>query len=59
MVYGDNSDAFTTYAYTAGDSKQNELFNLEAVMWLIGEPLRNQPLPKARAQSELNQPVLG
>ena len=56
MLYGDSNDAFTTYAYTAGDGKQNELFNLEAVMWLMGEPLQMSTIAEARAQTELNQP---
>ncbi len=39
MLYGDSNDPFTIFAYTAGDGKQNELFNLQSVMWLLGEPL--------------------
>ena len=56
MLYGDSNDAFTTYAYTAGDGKQNELFNLEAAMWLMGEPLKLSTIAEARAQSATNQP---
>ncbi len=56
MVYGDSNDAFTLYAYTAGDGKQNELFNLEAVMWLMGEPLQKSTIAEARAQAVVNQP---
>ena len=56
MLYGDSNDAFTTYAYTAGDGKQNELFNLEAAMWLMGEPLKFSTIAEARAQGTVNQP---
>ena len=56
MLYGDSNDAFTTFAYTAGDGKQNELFNLEAAMWLMGEPLHMSTIAEARAQAVVNQP---
>ncbi len=56
MLYGDSSDPFTTFAYTAGDGKQNELFNLESVMWLLGEPLQKSTIAEARAQAVVNQP---
>jgi len=56
MLYGDSNDAFNKYAYVAGDGKQNELFNLEAVMWLMGEPLQKSTVSEARAQSAPNQP---
>jgi uncharacterized protein YdeI (BOF family) len=49
MLYGDSSDAFTTFAYTAGDGLQNELFNLESVMWLLGQPLTKSTIAEARA----------
>jgi uncharacterized repeat protein (TIGR01451 family) len=56
LLYGDSNDAFTTYAYTAGDGKQNELFNLEAAMWLMGQPLQLSTVAEARAQEVPNQP---
>ncbi|MBN2147031.1 MAG: DUF11 domain-containing protein [Anaerolineales bacterium] len=56
MLYGDSNDPFTTFAYTAGDGKQNELFNLQTVMWLLGEPLQKSDIAEARAQSQVNQP---
>ena len=56
LLYGDSNDAFTTFAYTAGDGLQNELFNLEAVMWLMGEPLQKSTIAEARAWSEVNEP---
>jgi uncharacterized repeat protein (TIGR01451 family) len=56
LLYGDSNDAFTTFAYTAGDGKQNELFNLEAAMWLMGEPLHLSTIAEARAQEVVNQP---
>ncbi|HSB67466.1 MAG TPA: hypothetical protein VLD65_12890, partial [Anaerolineales bacterium] len=56
LLYGDSNDAFTTFAYTAGDGLQNELFNLEAVMWLMGEPLQKSSIAEARAQAAPNQP---
>ncbi len=56
MLYGDSNDPFTTFAYTAGDGKQNELFNLEAVMWLLGEPLELSTIAEARAQDAPNEP---
>jgi len=54
MLYGDANDPFTTFAYTAGDGRQNELFNLEAVMWLLGQPLQKSTIAEARADAELN-----
>jgi uncharacterized repeat protein (TIGR01451 family) len=56
MLYGDSSDPFTTFAYTAGDGKQNELFNLESIMWLLGEPLQKSTIAEARAQTVVDQP---
>ncbi len=56
LLYGDSNDAFTTFAYTAGDGKQNELFNLEAVLWLTGEPLTKSTIAEARAQAIDDQP---
>ncbi len=56
MLYGDSSDAFTSFAYTAGDGLQNELFNLESVMWLLGEPLTKSTIAEARAQAVEDQP---
>jgi uncharacterized protein YdeI (BOF family) len=51
MLYGDSNDPFTIFAYTAGDGKQNELFNLESVMWLLGEQLEKSTIFEARAQA--------
>ena len=56
MFYTDSNDVYNTFAYVAGDGKQNELFNLEVVMWLLGEPLQKSTIAEARAQSSLNQP---
>jgi DNA/RNA endonuclease YhcR with UshA esterase domain/uncharacterized protein YdeI (BOF family)/methionine-rich copper-binding protein CopC len=56
MLYGDSNDPFTIFAYTAGDGKQNELFNLQSVMWLLGEPLQKSTIAEARAQATPNQP---
>ena len=56
MLYGDSNDPFTTFAYTAGDGKQNELFNLQSVMWLLGEPLTQSTVAAARAQAVEDQP---
>ena len=56
MLYGDSNDPFTIFAYTAGDGKQNELFNLESVMWLLGEPIQKSTIAEARAQSAEDQP---
>ncbi|MBU1877910.1 MAG: hypothetical protein KJ734_03070, partial [Chloroflexi bacterium] len=54
FFYGDSSDPFNVFAYTAGDGKQNELFNLEVVMWLLGQPLQKITVAQARADAELN-----
>lgn len=54
MLYGDSNDPFTTFAYTAGDGKQNELFNLQATMWLLGQPLQKSTIAEARVDAELN-----
>jgi uncharacterized protein YdeI (BOF family) len=56
MLYGDSNDPFTIFAYTAGDGKQNELFNLQSVMWLLGEPLQKSTIAQARAQDVADQP---
>jgi uncharacterized protein YdeI (BOF family) len=56
FLYGDSNDAFTTYAYTAGDGLQNETFNLEAVMWLRGEPLHKSTIAEARTEAVANHP---
>ncbi len=56
MLYGDSNDGFGTFAYTAGDGKQNELFNLETVMWLLGEPVQKSTIAQARAYDVVNQP---
>jgi uncharacterized protein YdeI (BOF family) len=56
MLYGDSNDPFTTFAYTAGDGKQNELFNLQSVMWLLGSPLEKSTIAEARAQTVEDQP---
>ncbi len=54
MFYGDANDPFNIFAYVAGDGKQNELFNLEAVMWLLGEPLHKMTVAEARYDPELD-----
>jgi uncharacterized repeat protein (TIGR01451 family) len=56
MFYTDSNDVYNTFAYVAGDGKQNELFNLETVMWLLGEPLQKSTIAEARAQAVVNQP---
>jgi uncharacterized protein YdeI (BOF family) len=54
--YGDANDPFNIFSYTAGDGKQNELFNLETVMWLLGQPLTKTTIAQARAYDVPNQP---
>jgi uncharacterized protein YdeI (BOF family) len=56
VLYGDSNDPFTIFAYTAGDGRQNELFNLQTVMWLLGEPLEKSTIAEARAQAAPDQP---
>ncbi len=56
MLYGDSNDPFTTFAYTAGDGRQNELFNLQSVMWLLGQPMQKSTIAQARAQAVEDQP---
>ena len=56
FFYGDANDPFNIFAYTAGDGKQNELFNLQTVMWLLGEPLTKSTVAEARAYTAVNQP---
>ena len=51
MLYGDSNDPFTIFAYTAGDGKQNELFNLQSIMWLLGEPLTKSDIADVRTQA--------
>ncbi len=52
FLYGDSNDPFNIFAYGAGDGKQNELFNLETVMWLLGEPLQKKTVAEARYDPE-------
>ncbi len=52
FFYGDANDPFNIFAYSAGDGKQNELFNLEVVMWLLGEPLQKSTVAQARSDPE-------
>ncbi len=54
FFYGDSNDPFNVFAYTAGDGKQNELFNLEVTMWLLGTPLQKMTIAEARADAGLN-----
>ncbi len=54
FFYGDSNDPFNIFAYTAGDGKQNELFNLQTVMWLLGEPLHKSTIAQARADAGLD-----
>jgi uncharacterized protein YdeI (BOF family) len=56
MLYGDSNDPFTIFSYTAGDGRQNELFNLQSMMWLLGEPLEKSTIAEARAQATPDQP---
>ncbi|MBP8864303.1 MAG: Ig-like domain-containing protein, partial [Anaerolineae bacterium] len=48
FFYGDSNDPFNIFSYTAGDGRQNEIFNLETVMWLLGEPLQKQTIAEVR-----------
>ncbi len=54
FMYGDSNDAFNTFAYVAGDGKQNELFNLQTVMWLLGNPLQPQDIAAVRPPENLH-----
>jgi len=54
FFYGDSNDPFNVFAYVAGDGKQNELLNLEIVMWLLGEPLQPLTIAEARTDPELD-----
>jgi hypothetical protein len=57
FFYGDANDPYNIFAYTAGDGNQNELFNLETVMWLLGDPLTKSTVAQARAYTVPNQPT--
>lgn len=54
FMYGDSNDAFNTFAYVAGDGRQNELFNLQTVMWLLGNPLQKQDIVDVRPVENLH-----
>lgn len=54
FMYGDSNDAFNTFAYVAGDGKQNELFNLQTVMWLLGDPLQKRDIADVRPVENLH-----
>jgi uncharacterized protein YdeI (BOF family) len=49
FFYGDSNDPYNVFAYVVGDGKQNELFNLETTMWLMGTPLQRSTVAQARA----------
>ncbi len=51
-LWGDSNDTFSTYGYTTGDHRQNELLNLELVMWLLGDPLQPWTIAEARTDVE-------
>lgn len=57
FIYGDSNDAFNTFAYVAGDGKQNELFNLQTVMWLLGNPLQKRDIAEVRTPENLHRLV--
>jgi len=57
FFYGDANDPYNIFSYTAGDGKQNELFNLETVMWLLGTPIAKTTIAEARAYTVPNQPM--
>ena len=57
FFYGDANDPYNIFSYTAGDGKQNELFNLEAIMWLLGNPVSKSTIAEARAYTVPNQPT--
>lgn len=57
FLYNDANDPYNIFSYTAGDGKQNEVFNLEVTMWLLGEPLHKSTIAEARAYSTPNQPT--
>jgi Bacterial Ig-like domain len=54
FLYGDSNDIFNIFAYVAGDGKQNELFNMEVVMWLLGDPLHKMSVAEARYDPEFD-----
>lgn len=57
FFYGDANDPFNIFSYTAGDGRQNELFNLETVMWLLGTPVTKTTIAEARAYNVVNEPL--
>ncbi len=57
FFYGDANDPYNIFSYTAGDGKQNELFNLETIMWLLGTPITKSTIAEARAYTVPNQPT--
>lgn len=52
FLYGDANDPFNIFAYGAGDGKQNEIFNLQVVMWLLDEPLQKKTIAQVRSDPE-------
>lgn len=48
FFYGDANDPYNIFSYTAGDGRQNELFNLEVVMWLLDSPLQKSTIAQVR-----------
>jgi uncharacterized repeat protein (TIGR01451 family) len=56
FFYGDANDPYNIFSYTAGDGRQNELFNLQTVMWLLGDPITKSTVAQARAYTTPNVP---
>ena len=56
FFYGDANDPYNIFSYTAGDGRQNELFNLETAMWLLGTPISKGTIAQARAEAVAGVP---
>jgi len=54
-VWGDSSEFFSdSYTYVSGDGHQNEIYNMETIYWLLGHPLEEWDIGKAREDAEFN-----
>lgn len=58
LLFAESNDNFTSWAYRLTDGKQNELMNLQAVRWLMGDPMLPMTVAGARVGSDDDEPDL-
>lgn len=56
IYWASSQDTYDSWAYRADNGTQNEILNVEAVRWLLGEPIQKVSIAEARAQDGEDQP---